>query len=147
MSEPPSFEIDTESELKVFGSEPTSIHARQLGEKPEGILCEIGGFDRCKLPFANVQGLGNHKRQIHQPKIKEVYQNDVIRVAFKATQTPVWDPKTNLYAFPDEITIPDKYLIKEVDHTASYINTPSEASPKRLVARMLLVKRDKVVSK
>ena len=108
----PAFDIDTEKDNEAFKPKP-GIHARQLGGD-KLVTCKVGGFKRCKLPFKTTSGLGNHMRQIHQPKIGDVYNNDIIRIAYKTSTIPIYDTKCKGFVFPDEIRFPEGYQLEKI---------------------------------
>ena len=151
---PPPFDTDTTKPFLIIDpdapviehGQPTSIHARILGEKKEH-YCDIGGFDRCKEPFKNVQGLGNHKRQKHQPKTGEIFSNDIIRVAFKTTTSPVWDPEHDLFIFPDVIKLPDGFDILYMEKGSSSMRDPLKPNIFHGVVRVTLAKSKRVIKK
>lgn len=141
MSKPLKYDenIDTTSELGVLTQKKTTgIHARQLG-KPRGpLLCDA--CDDKPEGFATTQALGTHKRYKHQPKTADYYKQDVIRVAFKASVTPIWDEKNNIFLYADNIVIPDGYVVMDIEK-----GTRSVRGHSFNAQHMILVKADKVL--
>ncbi len=114
----PSFDVvtDIESDIKVVPSK--SMHARQLGGSPKELVCEIGGFPRCKNPFKNSQGLGNHIRTQH-PRT-EVFGNDIIRIGFPTRAKPYYDKKRKIFVYDVAMNIPKGYVIHRIEDRMSY---------------------------
>lgn len=141
MSEFPSFDVDTTKEAELFRPKP-GIHARQLGSDTKEVRCKIGGFKRCDLPFKNTSGLGNHMRQIHQPKAADIYNNDVIRVAYKTSTIPIYDTKCKGFVYPDEIQFPEGYVLKKILPGFNLIKDQANGRQYQGI-EMILVKEDK----
>lgn len=131
--------VDTTSELSLLtGDKPKSIHERQLGKRRGPLMCDV--CDDKPEGYKTTQALATHKRYKHQPKTADYYKQDVLRVAFKASVTPIWDEKNKIFLYADDIKIPEGYVVMDIEKgTRSVRNHSFNAQ------HMILVKADKVL--
>ena len=69
----------------------------------------------------------------------------MLRVAYKAATRPVWDAKNSLWVYPDNVSLPDGFIVYHIEPGTTAIrdnmDTPHNA------IRMILVKEDKLVKR
>lgn len=113
MSDTPSFDIDTISQLRALRRNAEDTHDRQLGPPAvvDNLTCPL-----CGDSFESTQAKGSHMTYKHSTlSDTKVFDSDVVMVAFSIKSTPLRDDERGLYYYPNSIKIPEGFEILHID--------------------------------